>query len=452
MKLIKVLFLCCFCVACSKDDNNQEESIYQTVISEKEALSYIDDKYLDVYYNWTILSQNEKRFFFDKENYLGYFIRDISLVYVLTKQESVKQVVEEAFQFVCTNYKTDGRIIPAWSTQWLRDVFGRDCRLFYEAYQNTKSKLILAELENQVDLWISCIKRVNHNGHYIFLPGIDGHGKFFQQNIDPNQNMVLAWLFSELYWCEESCFYKRQEFRDIVFNEVNAALSLQRVDGALSLAEHLPDVYDSNYGGYTSSILYNICQMWNMPEWINALKRMGKWLYEAFPMDHPWNEKSDYPNWVVDRFYASNLLGRIPAFFAAGVDREFLYQWVSFAKEKFSISDRNLILRDFCIRSLPRSYFIKGFDDSKFDFIDEPRVLIDDDNIRIIGRNVDKLYVNDVLYLIPENSDFKVRLIAGINVLRIIYKGKVCFIKNIEVKQLLLLDVRIVDYEHPLFN
>lgn len=436
---------------CSKDDEPKENLPHGIIISESEALSYIEDKYTDIYCDWYILSENEKRNFFDAESYLGYFIRDISLVYLLTKQESAKQVVEDAFQFICTNYKTDGRIIPAWTSQWLRDVFGRDCRLFYEAYQYTKSEKILIEIENQVNLWVLDIKRDSHNGFLIFRPGVDENGMYFQSNIDPNQNMVLAWLFSELYWCEESSFYKRQEFKDIVFNEVNAALSLQREDGALSLAEHLPAVYDSNYGGYTSSILYNICQMWGVPEWIEALKRMGLWLYVSFPMSHPWNEKSDYPNWAADRFYASNLLGRMSAFYAAGIESNYAHAWVSFIKEKFSIHDRNLVLRDFCTRSFPRSYFIEGFNDRKFDFIDEPLFFIGDD-IRIVGRNIDGLCINDIQYVLSEKNKFNVELVAGINVIKVICRDKVLFVKRLKMDWSQYLDVHVIDYEHSLFH
>lgn len=60
-------------------------------------------------------------------------------------------------------------------------------------------------------------------------------------------------------------------------------------------------------------MLYAICQFWNEPVWIEAVRKMGNWLYTEFPQSHPWNTKEDYPNYSQDRFYPSNLTGRIPA-------------------------------------------------------------------------------------------------------------------------------------------
>ena len=97
--------------------------------------------------------------------------------------------------------------------------------MFYEAYSYTHTPEILIEVEQQLELWCREVKRDWHNGFLVFPYGMDPEDTYYDYLIDPNQNIVIAWLCSELYWCSESRFYKSAELRNIVYNEVGAALS-----------------------------------------------------------------------------------------------------------------------------------------------------------------------------------------------------------------------------------
>jgi hypothetical protein len=53
--------------------------------------------------------------------------------------------------------------------------------------------------------------------------------------IDPNQNLCVALLFSYLYWEEESMFYLNKGLKDIAYNEVDAVISIQKLNGSFPL-------------------------------------------------------------------------------------------------------------------------------------------------------------------------------------------------------------------------
>lgn len=256
-------------------------------------------------------------------------------------------------------------------------------------------------------------------------------------------------MFSELYWCEESSFYKSPELKDIVYNEVNAALSMMQPDGRLSLAEHLPLVYDSNYGGYTSNILYAICQLWNNEDWIESLKKIGMWLYTAFPKEHPWNVKEDYPNYRADRFYVGNLTGRIPAFYACGVSSESACDWSEFIKSKFPEDCFNLEIIGISVKSLPPSFYLRNADDAKFYTLIPPSIIVDQE-VRIISRHVGAIYLNGVR-MDMEDGSFFANFCSGVNKIRIYVDDTFFFEKDIIVKQAGNIKIRIIDDKHSLF-
>ncbi len=176
--------------------------------------------------------------------------------------------------------------------------------------------------------------------------------------INPNQNLAVARLFSSLYFDPGSVYFKYDLFRDITFNEVEAALSLQNSDGSLILREGLPLVLDSNYGGLTSVFLYDIAQMWGNEKWASSLKKIGLWLYNDFPMSHPWNTQEDAPNWRADRFSSYNLVGRLLAFYVADVGSDYSKDWSKFIKLQFPNDNLRLETRWMVYLAIPRDYFL----------------------------------------------------------------------------------------------
>ena len=434
-------------LGCSRTDNyilSQEDKAEPNYISVDEALRMIQDKYKNAYLDYQFTFDYISNFY-EKESYLGYFVRDIAVVYQLTGDEKAKMIVDHAFRFICSQFKYKGRIIPLFANKsWNRDAFARDCRLFYEAYSYTHTPEILIEVEQQLELWCREVKRDWHNGFLVFPYGMDPEDTYYDYLIDPNQNIVIAWLCSELYWCSESRFYKSAELRNIVYNEVGAALSLMDASGRLSLAEHLPLVFDSNYGGDTSTMLYAICQFWNEPVWIEAVRKMGNWLYTEFPQSHPWNTKEDYPNYSQDRFYPSNLTGRIPAFYAAGVDSGYTQNWIHFVEYKFPHEELKLELLTFNLKSLPSSYYLKNQNKKLFYTLIEPLILLDEE-IRIVGRYVGHISVNE------EIVNESVFLKKGKNHLKVYVTEDFYFEKIIEMEDSCHMNVKIIDENHSLF-
>lgn len=358
-------------------------------------------EYIDNYYIW---NESEKKSFFDKIHYFGYIIRDLALLYRLTNQEHLKLLCLETIQYISQNYSFSGKIIPLSANgAWFRDTFARTIRLQYEAYEYLREPYILDVIEYQVKKWIESVPRKYHNGYNIFPYGIDKTGNSLVYEIDPNQNLVLAWLFTELYFCKESKFYKNPLFQDIVKEEVNAALSLMTSSGELPLSESYIKCFDSNYGGYSSTILYGIAQIWGKDEWIMAIKKMGNWLYSSFPINHPWNMKDDYPNWVKDRHYPSNLAERIPAFYLSGIEIDYNRKWVDNIIRLFPEYDNQLELKFFGLKSIPPKYC----NESYLDLVgyDEPKIALINNSVRIIWRDINIIQVNNKTYNIKSRID-----------------------------------------------
>ncbi len=367
--------------------NNDKDVVFEeATIPYYDIVNHIDKGYINLYQNWDLYSYEEKVKYFSEFIYYGYFLRDMGLIYHFSYDEKAKSVAKQALNIVVQECKYNGRIITRLDKNWFRDDFGRNMRLLFEAYGYLNERSFLNIIEEQVTLWFEEVPQENHLGFKIFPYGIKKNNEVWYCAIDPNQNLILAWLFSELYFCEESLFYHSEILKEAVYNEVEAALSIQLPTGELPLAETYPLVYDSNYGGYSSGILYNICQLWDNPDWNDALGRMGKWLYMAFPMAHPWNVKEDYPNYVQDRFYASNLLERIPAFYAAGISEAYVHEWIQFVISKFPDSKYLLPFKFYSKKSLPSSYVIKGFK-SEMGY-DAPKIAFRDSKLIVIWRDV----------------------------------------------------------------
>lgn len=314
--------------------------------------------------NFTSLTDQEKKNIINNSNkYLGYLVRDIAQLYFVTKDSKYKKLSKDIFLFIISNYKHNNIIQSKHYREldsWYRDQFARDNFLLYESYYYTKDHFFLTEIEEQIKKWMIVNKRKYHNGYNVYSYGYNlKTNETYSYEIDPNQNLEIALLFSYLYYDSNSTYFKDPLFKNIIFSEVNAALSLMDKSGALSIREYKKEVKDSNYGTYASSILYRLNELWLNDDWNRNLKLLGKWLYEEFPKEHPWNTIDDYPNYDRDRHNLYNLIGRIPAFYAFGVDSKYVKNWLIFAQEKFPESNMGLETRWLFYKSIPKSYYIE---------------------------------------------------------------------------------------------
>ena len=97
-------------LGCSRTDNyilSQEDKAEPNYISVDEALRMIQDKYKNAYLDYQFTFDYISNFY-EKESYLGYFVRDIAVVYQLTGDEKAKMIVDHAFRFICSQFKYKG--------------------------------------------------------------------------------------------------------------------------------------------------------------------------------------------------------------------------------------------------------------------------------------------------------------------------------------------------------
>ncbi|GEM_PF-6663762 len=231
----------------------------------------------------------------------------------------------------------------------------------------------------------------------IFPYGMDTSSlEMLSYQINPNQNIALARLFSELYFLKDSKYFKREDFKEIIFSEVSAVISLINIDGSLPLAEHRLKVLDTNYAGYTADMLAYISVQWG-GLWDQHVSKIGSWLYRAWPKEHPWNTKHDYPGTAKVNLTGYNLIARLPAFYYAKVDRRYAREWVKFAKSKFPGEDLRLETRWMEHQSLPVSYYLDF--DLFFDLPPKVYVSARDPNslvVQLVTEKIDgyKVYIN----------------------------------------------------------
>jgi len=351
------LIIVTWCMILFSNCDKEDHDILETAVVD---LTRFDKNIL----NFTSLTEQEKIIIIDNSNkYLGYLVRDIAQLYFVTKEVKYKELSKDIFSFIITNYKYNNIIQSKHYRElnaWYRDQFARDNFLLYETYHYTNDHFILREIEEQVKKWMIMNKREYHNGFYIYSYGYNLEtNETYSYEIDPNQNLEIALLFSYLYYDSNSIYFKDPLFKNIIFNETNASLSLMDNSGALPIREYKNDVKDSNYGGYASSILYRVNELWQNDQWSTSLKLIGQWLYEEFPKEHPWNTIDDYPNWDRDRHTLYNLIGRVPAFYAFGVDSKYVKTWLKFANNKFPKSNMSLETRWLFYKSIPKSYYLE---------------------------------------------------------------------------------------------
>lgn len=428
-------------MSCKSDEEfakNESENNYCSL----DIIECIEKGHCEWFENWDIKQDSIKTKYISEYYYWGYFIRDLGLIYHFNHDEKAKRIAREVLNILQEKCTYQNVITCEVNHNWFRDDFARNQRLLFEAYQYFGERTYLEVIEKQVLLWFDKVPRSYHNAFKIFPYGIKFNGETFESAIDPNQNLILAWLFSELYFCRESSFYKSSKLKEIIMNEVDATLSLQLPTGELPLAETYPLVFDSNYGGYSSGILYNICHYWNIPKWNKALCKMGEWLYSAFPMSHPWNVKEDFPNYVKDRFYASNLLERIPAFYAAGIPEEYVHAWVDFVVTMFPETDKLIPIKFYQKRTLPSSYLVKGY--GKEIGYDVPLVIEKEGKIMIIWREVTEVRIGKDVY-----REFPVSLSEVDDIVIVDIFGR-SFNYQKENEDSKIIDV--IDYKRPLIK
>lgn len=300
----------------------------------------------------------------EKESYyLGYLINNLAYLYHMTKNEDYKNVVLDMVFLMKENYSFNGIIQSPTANKtgwWYRDQFSRDIRYMYEAYEYIGDPTILKMVDEQALLWLEKVPRSNHRDFLLFPYGVSQNGEISTYEINPNQNLQMATLFTYLYWDENSALYQKELVKDIVYNEVNAVLSLQKESGALPLREGLPLVEDSNYGGYAGGMLYHLAQVWGESKWIEATIDIGNWLYTSFPMSHPYNMPEDAPNFHFKRYESFNLIGRILPFYAAGIPNDYIQEWIRFTEDMFPTENLYMVTRWYYSQSIPREYLVPG--------------------------------------------------------------------------------------------
>lgn len=316
---------------------------------------------------WNALSEDSKKEIVMKDawtlqsetKYPGYLPKHLGFLYHLTGNSQYKRMVKENIDLLKTYYLKNGMLQSPEYQQtgwWYRDPFARDLNGLYEAYKYTELPEIIEFIDNQAALWMSKVPRQSNNGYSIYPYGISDGGKIGSVEINPNQNIQVATLFSNLYWEPESIFYKNPLLKDIVYNEVNAVLSLQKKNGSLPLRQLLPLVEDTNYGGYTGNMLYQLAQIWGNPSWIESTIELGNWLFHEYSMSHPWNTPKDAPNYHFDRINSFNLISRVLLFYAAGIPEQDVHNWIQFSEDRFPDEDMYLLERWYFYKSIPRNY------------------------------------------------------------------------------------------------
>lgn len=328
---------------------------------------YLFPKLTELKIHWSSLSETKKKEIIQKDawtlagdtKYLGYLPKHLAFLYHLSGDSEYKEMVKEIIPLYSKYYLKNNHFQSKEyqkSGWWYRDQFARDNNGLFEAYKYTGLTEVLNFVDKQADLWINQVKRGENNGFKVFPYGISDDGTMGPLEINPNQNLQVASLFSELYWEPNSRFYHSQTALDIVMNETGAVLSLQKPNGSLPLTQNLPLVEDTNYGGYSGNMLYQLAQVWGNIEWVKASADIGHWLYKEYSMNHPWNMPQDAPNYAIDRVGSFNLISRTLQFYAAGIPDPFVKNWVSFAEKRFPDEKLYLLDRWYFFQSIPRDY------------------------------------------------------------------------------------------------
>lgn len=399
-KLIIILYVSCIMYHCDFSSAIKVDPQVEDAVSESEISSMFNPEYLNILKTWNILTDEDKNIFFSDKSYIGYIFHDLSLYNYLNNSTNT-EVFLSMFRYISSEYTLqDGRfispgyIVDADTNKWHRVQFARDNLLLYTTYEYSQYIEVLSFVEEQVSLWILLTERRLRDGYFQFPVSVNVSTNINNYSLVPNHSLEYALLLSQLYFESKSIFFQDSLIKDIIDNEIGAALSLIEVNGAWALAETRPNVYDTNYAGYASSLLYYLCHLWNENAYRTSLKSVGKWLFEYWPMDHPWNIKSDWPNYLKDRFYSYNLIGRIPAFYASNVLLESNLEWIDNIYNEFPDSRKNIVIRWYNYRTIPLEYLSKETIYRGLRPL-PPKIIQEDGIIKIIGRDIKSVVVDD---------------------------------------------------------
>jgi hypothetical protein len=343
-----------------------DQSLINT-ISEKPHLLKVEElpgAFRQIYKTWDGLDTLGKKKLleerFQNEKYWGYFFSTWGKYYFYTENRRVLRIMKEAIALLGDEFQEEGIIQTADERKaghWYRETFARNMRLLLEAYSYSKEPMVLELIEQQSDLWIKKNSRVLNNGFKIY-PYSSQLTNVRSKEINVNQNLQMGLVFSKLYFLPESKFFLHPDIKSMALDEIKASLSLINSDGFIPLNQHALKVGDSNYAGLSTSILYELVQIWGDPDWIAALKKSGQWLEKVFDEKRPWNSKADGEDFHFNQFSAFNLFSRIPAFYAAGIPSKRAQSWMKFIESKFpEFNILDLVPRWDHLQSLPESYY-----------------------------------------------------------------------------------------------
>lgn len=354
MNLIKTIPFIIFLFSTECKDNNgiskrKESDLDGPVVFQSDSRTEIELLKIEelpgsvrkIYREWDTLSHSERKKLFDeifeRENYWGYFFSAWGKYSFYTENPKIYRIFQEALRFVKNEYSKDGIIITSREIEeghWYRETFARNMRLLIDAFTYTNDLAVLNVVDEQTSLWIKTNEKSIMNGFEIY-PYSSKLKNERSSEINPNQNLQMGLVFTKLYFNKNSKFYLDEAIKESALNEINAGLSLVKNDGFFPLNQHAIMVGDSNYAGLSSTILYELVQIWGKKDWIKILKRDGIWLEKSFNEKRPWNTKKDGKDYHFDQFSAFNLFSRIPTFYAAGVSSTRAKELMEFTKLKF---------------------------------------------------------------------------------------------------------------------
>jgi hypothetical protein len=225
------------------------------------------------------------------------------------------------------------------NTPFSRDAIAREAIAQYSVYEALNNPRYLESVDHIAlgvfyDLIRASVTTVNPSttpgpynlyfGHYDLLTRVHFEEK---EHISPNQNAEVGLLFTLLYHNPHSAFYLNSTARDIAQNELNAAISVQKANGALPLRDYTSaennNNYDTNYASYTFALVAMANVYWNEGKYTTAIAKGGDWLTQYM--------SSDYPYWaahfgnnetcvVLGCENSAEMWNRYIAYYQAGVD------------------------------------------------------------------------------------------------------------------------------------